>query len=248
MSLNFSLDEFLSKEGEDFVTEAYALILERAPDASGLAHGVKLVGRSGRKIRYLMGLLRSEEAKGHAAVELLGPQVEALLRRVSMPIIGRFKERAIIKDIVTKRLTTIAPEAELSLSPEVVHFFPLSKSGHYHLETFYRFYDKALVHAAYWALIGQGPDQFCETYWCQRLDQGESRAFLLHLLAKSTPAKARSVTVGGLSLIYGFERLLLIPVIGDLLGVLALFGRFRAMTRQIRQLENALFKQNWQNN
>lgn len=87
---NREVNELLSRNGEHFVHEAYAIILGRTADPEGLAHHMELLNGTTTKLEILRRVRASEEGcKANVSIPGLGARL-ALLNLQSVPVIGVF--------------------------------------------------------------------------------------------------------------------------------------------------------------
>ena len=211
-----SLAELLSSEDREFVRRAYLTVLGRPADAEGEAYYMDRIRRGYTKIEVLDQLRKGDEAKGIAPL----PELEAALRRFRIARVGRGKRRA-----------GAAVERHI-----------LREASQVRVDHFMRYHDEEFVVRVFAYYLGREPDEAGFTHYLRQIRNGLSRQRILLDISRGAEARARGKRAVGESAIAVAVLIDRIPVLRGLVAVLRFNFHLRRYLRDMRALENHLYR------
>lgn len=250
MKVNQGVASILVLGDEGFVDLAYQTILRRRPDANGRAAALAYLSRGGRRLHYLLQMLRSPEAAHGGDMSAMRLEVERLQAKCRMPGIGRFVEQGLLRQIRKNYNANEQLEVEYLFKSYAEKYFrsayaetliDLRPRTTYHLNDFYVLHDYKFVIAAYFALLGRAPDADGFYSYLAAIRSGESKAKLLKSLVKAPEAQARKLRIEGLTFVCGFETVLNIPIVGHFISLIVSILTIQRRLRALRALENKAY-------
>lgn len=99
--------------------------------------------------------------------------------------------------------------------------------------------DRAFIHAAYWSILGRGPDPEGEAYYLARLRAGVHKLKILRQLRQSPEGRGFTPAVAGLDRAIKRYRLVNLPLVGALLVFFIDGERDMRSSVELRRLEQA---------
>jgi hypothetical protein len=212
-----SLAELLSLEGRDFVRSAYANVLGREADPEGEVYYAHRLAGGHSKVEILHQMRRSPEAR-------LFPDtvfgLDGALRTYRFNALWLGKKKA--GELVANRIV------RASNTP--------------HVDYFMHYYDEDFVRAAYLFYLGREPEPAGLQHHAQRLREGLSRQQILVDIAGSEEARSRNRHAAGERAIATAVAIERIPLIGTFVIILKFHSRLRSHLRDIRALQNHLYR------
>ena len=120
--------------------------------------------------------------------------------------------------------------------------FEVRSDNQYHVNNFLSLYDRNFIEASYLAILKRKPDTEGEKYYLNRIRSGSSKAKILAQIKNSKEAALHKVKITGLQSILFIEGVCGIPVIGNLFQLIIFIVSINAYQRDMRILENHIFR------
>ena len=211
----YTLSEFLSFDGEDFIWNAYLGLLRREPDRDGLVTFLAdLQTRRRTKLEILKILLHSAEGRA------VGARIRGLADT------SLFEARS----VVLPRLDEPSGAIE--------------QKKLYALRDFIEFQDDDFVRNAYLGILCRQPERNGYDYFLGALRSGRlNKIEILGRLRYSREGRVAAVTIKGLALRFGLSVFRKVPILGRILGILQYVVRLPDWVRKQERLETALYFQ-----
>ena len=211
-----SLAELLSSDNEEFVRLAYLTVLGRSADAEGEAYYTDRIRRGFTKMEVLDQLRKGDEAKRVPPL----PDLEAALRRFRIARVGRGKRRG-----------GAAVEQQI-----------LREASEVRVDHFMRYHDEEFVVRVFAYYLGREPDEFGLAHYLRQIRSGVSRQRVLLDISRGAEARARGKRAVGESAIATAVLMDRIPILRELVAFLRFNLHLRRYLRDMRALENHLYR------
>ena len=211
-----SLAELLSSDNEEFVRLAYLTVLGRPADAEGEAYYTDRIRRGFTKMEVLDQLRKGDEAKRVPPL----PDLENALRRFRIARVGRGKRRG-----------GAAVERQI-----------LREASEVRVDHFMRYHDEEFVVRVFAYYLGREPDEFGLAHYLRQIRSGVSRQRVLLDISRGAEARARGKRAVGESAIATAVLMDRIPILRELVAFLRFNLHLRRYLRDMRALENHLYR------
>ena len=211
-----SLGEILSSDDKEFVRLAYLTVLGRPADTEGEAYYTDRIRRGHTKMEVLDQLRRSDEAKRVP----LSPDLEDALRRFRIALVGRGKRRG--GAAVERRILREASEVRVD------HFM--------------RYHDEEFIVRVFAYYLGREPDEVGLAHYLGQVRSGVSRQRVLLDISRGVEARARGKRAIGERTIARAVLVDRIPILRELVALLRFNLHLRRYLRDMRALENHLYR------
>ena len=211
-----SLAELLSSDNEEFVRLAYLTVLGRPADAEGEAYYTDRIRRGFTKMEVLDQLRKGDEAKRVPPL----PDLEAALRRFRIARVG-----------LGKRGGGAAVERQI-----------LREASEVRVDHFMRYHDEEFVVRVFAYYLGREPDESGLAHYLRQIRSGVSRQRVLLDISRGAEARARGKRAVGESAIATAVLMDRIPVLRELVAFLRFNLHLRRYLRDMRALENHLYR------
>ena len=211
-----SLGELLLSDGREFVRLAYLSVLGRPADEEGEAYYTDRIQRGYTKIEVLDQLRKGDEGKRVAPL----PDLEAALRRFRIARLALGKRRA--GSAIERRM--------------------LHEASQVRVDHFMRYHDEEFVVRVFAFYLGRKPDEAGLAHYLRQIRSGVSRQRVLLDISRGAEARARGKRATGESAIAAAVMIDRIPILRELVLVLRFNLRLRRYLRDMRALENHLYR------
>lgn len=211
-----SLAELLSSDDREFVRLAYLAVLGRPADDEGQAYYTDRIRRGYTKIEVLDQLRTGDEGKQVVP----WPELDAALRSFRIARVLRGKRGA-----------GAAVEREI-----------LREATQVRVDNFMRYHDEEFVVRVFDYYLGRKPDEAGLAYYLRQIRNGGSRQRVLLDISRGAEARARgkrAVGEGTIAVAVLIDR---IPVLREFVAVLRFNLHLRRYLRDMRALENHLYR------
>ena len=211
-----SLAELLSSDNEEFVRLAYLTVLGRPADTEGEAYYTDRIRRGHTKMEVLDQLRKSDEAKRVPQM----PDLDAALRRFRVARVGR-----------GKRGGGAAVERQV-----------LREASEVRVDHFMRYHDEEFVVRVFAYYLGREPDEVGLAHYLRQVRSGVSRQRVLLDISRGAEARARGTRAVGQRVIATAVLIDRIPILRELVAFLRFNLHLRRYLRDMRALENHLYR------
>jgi FkbM family methyltransferase len=211
-----SLAELLSSDDQEFVRLAYLTALGRPADTEGEAYYTDRIRRGHTKMEVLDQLRKGDEAKRVPSL----PDLEAALRRFQIARVGLGKRKA--GAAVERHILRMATQVRID------HFM--------------RYHDEEFVVRVFAYYLGREPDEIGLAHYLHQIRSGVSRQRVLFDISRGAEARARGKRAVGENAIATAVLIDRIPVVRELVAFLRFNLHLRRYLRDMRALENHLYR------
>ena len=211
-----SLADLLSCDTEEFVRLAYLTVLARPADTEGEAYYTDRIRRGHTKMEVLEQLRKSDEAKRVPQL----PDLDAALRRFRVARVGR-----------GKRGGGAAVERQV-----------LREASEVRVDHFMRYHDEEFVVRVFAYYLGREPDEVGLAHYLRQVRSGVSRQRVLLDISRGAEARARGKRAVGQRAIATAVLIDRIPILRELVAFLRFNLHLRRYLRDMRALENHLYR------
>ncbi|MBP4044683.1 DUF4214 domain-containing protein [Chromobacterium violaceum] len=112
----------------------------------------------------------------------------------------------------------------------------------YNLNEFYQYHDEELICEVYKRLLFRDVDIEGLSYYIEKIRNGTSVENVIYQIYRSKEAKKYNVKITGLSTYIFIDKILSLPILGNILSAIFFLFTIRSFLKDMRALKNHLYR------